>query len=516
MAKKNWVDWLNWRRAFVLWIVLSVVGCAVSIIFSIVYSKMLGPVSNDSLLQSLTETINPYQIPTRLPGTPIVSPTPEPPKVFPTQRTDVEEYIVQSADTLETIAQRFSVDVNALIQENQLKDPNQLSAGQVLVIPLIPSMPSGPDFKIIPDSELVYAPLSIGFNVGEFISEKGGYLNSYTEEIDHQLYSGSEIVMRVASEYSVNPRILLVILDQQSGWVTQSQISTETLEFPIRKFDVWRKGLYLQLSWAADRLNYGYYVWKANGIYRWIFPDGSSVPISPTINAGTAAVQYLMSKLYKKQEWERTVSSEGVFNIYQNFFGYPFDYAFEPVIPVDLSQPQFQLPFETGSVWSFTSGPHGGWGEGSGWDALDFAPPGVPVGCIVSPVWAVAISDGLVIRSGNGVVVLDLDGDGKEQTGWTILYLHVDSQDRVLVGTMLKAGDRIGHPSCEGGISYGTHLHIARRYNGEWIPADGSLPFILDGWISEGTGVEYDGFLRRNDQVVEAWDAYRPENQIQR
>ena len=36
---------------------------------------------------------------------------------------------------------------------------------------------------------------------------------------------------------------------------------------------------------------------------------------------------------------------------------------------------------------------------------------------------------------------------------------------------------------------------LRRRYNGEWIPADGNLPFNLDGWVSSGNGVEYDGSL---------------------
>jgi LasA protease len=80
----------------------------------------------------------------------------------------------------------------------------------------------------------------------------------------------------------------------------------------------------------------------------------------------------------------------------------------------------------------------------------------------------------------------------------------------------LKAGDRIGHPSCEGGVSNGTHVHLARRFNGEWIPADGSLPFVLDGWVSLGTGVEYNGYLSKDGEMVEAWDSRKPENQISR
>jgi LasA protease len=94
--------------------------------------------------------------------------------------------------------------------------------------------------------------------------------------------------------------------------------------------------------------------------------------------------------------------------------------------------------------------------------------------------------------------------------------MHIESRDRVQPGTYVFAGDRIGHPSCEGGVSNGTHVHLARRYNGEWIAADGPLPFNLDGWISSGTGTEYDGFLTRGSSQVEAWNEVNDLNQITR
>ena len=39
----------------------------------------------------------------------------------------------------------------------------------------------------------------------------------------------------------------------------------------------------------------------------------------------------------------------------------------------------------------------------------------------------------------------------------------------------------------EGGHVTGTHVHIARKYNGEWIPADG-LAFNLEGWVAHDGG----------------------------
>jgi hypothetical protein len=95
----------------------------------------------------------------------------------------------------------------------------------------------------------------------------------------------------------------------------------------------------------------------------------------------------------------------------------------------------------------------------------------------------------------------DLDGDGDERTGWTIFYMHMGADGRVAVGTRVKVGDPIGHPSCEGGMSSATHLHIARKYNGEWIPAAGPVPMVLDGWRVTGEATEYDGGLVKDDQV---------------
>jgi murein DD-endopeptidase MepM/ murein hydrolase activator NlpD len=125
---------------------------------------------------------------------------------------------------------------------------------------------------------------------------------------------------------------------------------------------------------------------------------------------------------------------------------------------------------------------------------------------VTSDAWVVAAANGVIVRAENGAVIQDLDNDGYEQTGWDILYMHIETRDRVQPGTYVVAGERIGHPSCEGGVSNGTHVHLARKYNGEWIAADGNLPFNLDGWISSGNGVEYDGYLTRGGTQLEAME----------
>ena len=458
-----------------------------------------------------------YLLPTmRPPGAPILTPTPDSVHDLPPMRTDPDSYVVQGGDSLGWIASRYGVSIEQIVQENDLANPNLLAVGQLLVIPApIPSGP-GPDFKIIPDSELVYSPGNIPFDAASFIRQQGGYLAGYSEEIENRALSGAQILQRITRDYSVNPRLLLAVLEYQSGWLTNPKPTEAEKEYPMGLINPQRKDLFSQLSWAANELNRGYYLYRVNGVSSWLVSDGSVVPVDPTINAGTAGVQNLFAALYDRDGWEQAVSAEGLFATYEELFGYPFDYAIEPLLPSGLTQPMMQLPFESDKVWAFTSGPHGAWGDGTAWGALDFAPPGDQVGCVPSDDWVTAVADGLILRAEDGVVIQDLDGDGHEQSGWVVLYLHVESRDRVNPGAYLMAGESIGHPSCEGGISTGTHLHLARRYNGEWIPADQGIPFDLDGWVSSGTGVEYDGYLERESELKEAYAGRRPGNEIER
>lgn len=453
------------------------------------------------------------------------TPTPDATRPSILERQSVEAYTVARGDSLSQIGSRYGVSAAQIAEANDILVTDLLFVGQVLQIPVPNLNDFGPALKLVPDSDFVYGPSTVGFNVEAFIATYDGYLASYTEEIPGGLLdgsdvartlTGSQIVQVVAEHYSLSPRLLLAVLEHQSGWLRSAAPGDNTLAYPIGQVESGRDGLYRQLTWAARQLNYGYYGWRSGFLISWNFGDGSIALISPGLNAGTVGVQSFFASVLIASEWEEAVSEAGFYTTYWLLFGNPFSQAYEPVAPPDLVQPQLQFPFEAGDVWSFTGGPHPAWDTGSGWAALDFAPPGEPRGCVITDAWATAAADGLVVRSSDGSLLIDLDGDGYEQTGWVLFYLHMDRLDRAAVGATVQAGDRVGHPSCEGGVSNGTHLHFARKYNGEWIPADGEVPFVLDGWVSGGLANEYDGTMTNGQRTIEAYDGRADFNQVSR
>jgi LasA protease len=453
--------------------------------------------------------------PSATPTSMFASPTLDPTRASAHPTLGPGTYVVQPGDTIASIADKFGVTEEAIIELNGLTDPNSLRVGQTLLIPVPESETPGPNFKIIPDSELVFGPAANGFSTAEYLKGKNSYLLDYREVVERKERTGPEIVDYVALHYSVSPRILLAALEYSAGWISNPRPADWQISYPFIS-EAGRENLYRQLAWAADQMNQGYYDWKAALYDYWTLADGSMVRAGPGINAGTAGVQFLMARMYGRADWVKAVGEGGVFSTFQAMFGYPFLWSLEPVVPAGLVQPMLMLPFEKGVVWYFTGGPHGGWASGSAWAAIDFAPSGIDLGCNQSEDWVVASIAGLVVRSDEGAVVLDLDFDGNEHTGWTILYMHIETRDRVPLGKKVILADRLGHPSCEGGFSNGTHVHIARRFNGEWIAADGPIPLVLSGWKASGTDREYDGYLTKGDESIEACDCGGEENDLWR
>jgi LysM repeat protein len=124
-------------------------------------------------------------IPQPNPNSVETTPTPDFPHALPTQRDFLDQYTVQPGDTLGSIANAYGITLEALLRANGLNETSLLTVGMVLEIPPIEADSNlGSSFKLIPDSELVYGPASAQFDIGAFIQEQGGYLASYTQDVN--------------------------------------------------------------------------------------------------------------------------------------------------------------------------------------------------------------------------------------------------------------------------------------------------------------------------------------------
>jgi LasA protease len=416
---------------------------------------------------------------------------------------DVYAYPAQSGDTLLAVALRFEVEPEQISSAQDIPAKALLSPGQILYIPNQTGQVPYP-IPLLPDYAVVYSPYSADFDVEAYIKQAGGFLSTYEEKVGSDMLSGSQIVQRIALDTSTNPKFLLAFLEYRSQWVHGQPPSSDKERYPIGFYVSGYQGLYKELSLTAKMLGMGYYGWRDGSLTVLDFPKSTKARIAPGLNAGSAAVQFLLSKFHNQADWYAHLYGPGNFiELYDAMFGDPWE-ADLVLLPPGLVQPYLELPFQSGERWSYTGGPHSSWQTGTPRGALDFAPVTGEPACSVSSAWVTASAPGLVVRSERGIVILDLDGDGNENTGWALLYYHIAAKDRVPVGTWLEVDERIGHPSCEGGSATGTHVHIARKYNGEWIEADGPLPFVLSGWRAAAADRLYEGYLFKGEQVVSA------------
>lgn len=429
---------------------------------------------------------------------------------------ELVDYLARSGDTLPALASHFNTteaEIRAANPALPESGVTTLPPGFPMKIPAYHLPLSGTTFQILPDSEVPYGPSAVDLDVRQAVHGRPGFLSSMSDYAFGRERPAWQVVETVARNYSIHPRLMLALLEHRSSALSDPFPPAGARSYPLGIYSTTSHGLYRQLNWAAGYLNDGFYGWRSGELREFETVDGYVVRPDSWQNAGTVAVQRLFAAFMTKDQFDHAVGPHGFYQTYLKLWGDPFHLSMD-TMPANLTQPEWALPFEAGKIWDFTGGPHPSWGSGLPWGALDFAPPAAEGGCAPSNEWATAPAPGVVVRSERATVVLDLDGDGDERTGWVLLYFHLGDEGRAPAGAQLNAGDPVGHPSCEGGLATGTHFHIARRYNGEWLPADWVVPFVLDGWVPVAGEEPYQGSLVRGIKEVPACTCSTRANRI--
>ncbi len=353
------------------------------------------------------------------------------------------------------------------------------------------AMPVDP---LISDQTFVFHPNHDAFDIEAFLRGHDSGLLAYHEVHEGEAWSAVEIIEHTARYYSINPQVLLALIELRSGAVTSPQLDQQQIE-GMFGFD--QGSFQAELSFAAGRLFDAYYGHKigntAAGAHR---PQG--------VNAGTVALMTYYDAVSRDAgSVDRILSHEkgSFFDLFQSLFG-------DPLAGNMVNEPPpghmrgARLPWLPGKTWNYNSGPHNhtggtlfcGW-QSSGcppiWSAVDF---GVltPIYCsdadqgsVYSAEWAAAARPGEVLAFKNtGEAVID------HKDGWKSYYVHLSQEGLVKPGS-IGAGDPVGHPSCQGKTS-GVHLHFSVNYKGEFQQIDG---LNLGGWTVHRASTHYNGTL---------------------
>jgi hypothetical protein len=360
---------------------------------------------------------------------------------------------------------------------------------------------------LISDNVFLHSASVLSFDIQAFLNTMPGPLKNYSEEINDRSWSAMEIIDYNAFNYGVNPQLILVLLESQNALLTDPNASVPKTLHP--DLQLHQPSFYSYVKQNTESLFEAYYgrlYGEHSGLI--VFSGGEPVTLPGDINAGTYAVLVTLAAYVPQSEWNKWTMGEDPLFIqkYTQWFGDPhhgFDLAgTQSPLPTG-----YILPFDLGSTWYLTSGPHNyiggvvGCTSGSGcprpWSSIDIAPPEViecPGGGYPPDRWIVAAKGGTVIDSSQARVVID-HGDG-----WRTYYSHVATNNRIEEGPV-NQGDRIGHPSCEvepGGSSSGVHVHFAIWQEGSgFVDIDGST---LSNWEVEET-THYNGKMNRNGAI---------------
>ena len=355
---------------------------------------------------------------------------------------------------------------------------------------------------LISDDQFVWGPNVGDFDVGEFLEERGSRLAAYAGEVE--LW---------ASYSSVNPQVLLAVLELRDGFVTSLPQSADPAAV--------RDRIEITALELATAFYEHLYTWGARAEASEPPPaapslalgDGTVVALEGASSSGTYALQQALAAGADAATWQALTAAsedEGFGSVFAELFPGVDPLAGDnPITPADVPpEALLQLPIPLGDAWRFW-GAHSWNGDSTPpFSSLDFtggsgtcsAPPGL---------YTVASAGGTSTRRSTCWMEIN------HGSGWVTSYYHL--QNLVGGGSAMRNA-RLGSIACEvcaGGYATGPHVHWSLKYNGAYVSLEGVK---LTGWTvhigptaySSGS-LERDGvFLTPGSSVLNDYHVYYP------
>ncbi|WP_298820569.1 peptidoglycan DD-metalloendopeptidase family protein [Chloroflexus sp.] len=332
-----------------------------------------------------------------------------------------------------------------------------------------------------------------------FLAARNSPLATTRINIGRRSHSFVEVLVSLSSLYSVSPRLLLSLMELQSGLLSAESPSNEQLAWAagFRGDNGSRRGLFAQLRWLTREVRAAlrdYALLGPEALPPLIFADGSQMA------APTDLSRYVLSRALAPTTAPARLESllGAVAPTYQRLFALdprlaPLDWPppAEPFLtrPAERNVPvtsffDHDAPFlrANGSLHTF-------WGRSetdrafaydghTGWDYAMGPPERVLAAAPGLVVFAGYSDDGCATPA--GAVIID-HGNGYRTLYWHLARVSVTTGDEVSRGDVLGiAGDT--------GCARGAHLHLQVQYLGRDVDPYGWCGSDPDPWAANPVG----------------------------
>ncbi len=306
------------------------------------------------------------------------------------------------------------------------------------------------------------------FDIEAYLASQAPHLLPYAETISHW-----------AGYSSISPRVLLTLIDLQSGLLSEPRrgLLKNRLATPLPGLSQ-RQGFAGQVQDVADQLARQLYQQPA--LQAAEFGPRSKEPLSYLLQAPAGEPAPSRQLLDFSSRYQQ---------LFGDAFTSPGLQALPDVTPLAGPANGFlQFPFPLGQNWH-VGGAHTNTGSGSyPMSSLDMSQGG-GWGSNQSGVWVAASAAGSFKRHSSCFAEIVHSG------GWSTTYYHLMNV-QYNTGASVAKNTRIANPAntqaqalCNGGASTGPHQHWSLKQNGSWVHLN---TVYLSGWQVTATGSSYD------------------------
>ena len=323
--------------------------------------------------------------------------------------------------------------------------------------------------------------------------------------LNSELQAKQETILHFAGYASINPELLLALMEQQSQLVTNP--TAEALQRPFADLSD-EVGFEAQLRDVTNRLSHTFYAYKR-------FAQSSQQFNQDVASFALVDMFIMRQKPVGPRRPRKGKKITALMSAYEVVTGKPSIQLTQKQVSAPQrqalsAQPQAQvafsmnLPWPRGYAW-FSGGAHSNTGSGYPYSSLDFNNGSGGWGS--NTPWVQAAHEGTVTRYSQCNIRIT------HPSGYATNYYHMDAL-QFYSGDYISAGSWIGRYAnnqstalCQGGQSTGPHVHFSLLYNGQYVSLQNRY---ISGYRIDVGNYNYDYncynfYFERNGYKTCAW-----------